>query len=210
MVVRMAAKRKQRIAIHTDGEFRVLDIGQIEIWDGADLALLRDSMTDVIYKGARHIGVEMRAVKYIPSGFFGMLFDWQDKGITMRLYRPQPNVRHMLWFRQFFEEICEGVFAMRKESLFDDGELGPSADEDEEVVADCELDEGFGDEASAKPAETADAESEDASSADTDDSAPRRKDRPTPWQTAHWLVLNKPQDKQIGSDSETSMAALRD
>ena len=133
MVVRMAAKRKQRIAIHSDGEFRVLDIGQIEIWDGADLALLRDSMTDVICKGATHIGVEMRAVKYIPSGFFGMLHDWHERGISVRLYSPQRNVQTMLWFRQFCDHLGDGCFLILSEPKHE-MKLSPKPEWDEEPV----------------------------------------------------------------------------
>lgn len=81
----------------------VLDLGHIEIWDGADLALLRETLTQTIEIG-RHqaVGIEMRYVKYVPSGFFGMLFDWHEKGVAIYLYSPQPNVASMLWFRKFF------------------------------------------------------------------------------------------------------------
>ncbi|MEO1995829.1 MAG: hypothetical protein ABGZ17_11205 [Planctomycetaceae bacterium] len=112
----MASKRKDRITINERDQFRVLELKGVEIWDGADLALLRDTLTELIERGCCCAGVVMSSVKYIPSGFFGMLFDWQDRGVSIRLYDPQPNVNRMLWFQQFFEHIGSGVYSMRTES----------------------------------------------------------------------------------------------
>ena len=68
----------------------VVDIGSMEIWDGADLSLIRDTLVLlVVGERQRSIGIEMSSVKYVPSGFFGMLFDWFDRGITVRLFSPQ-------------------------------------------------------------------------------------------------------------------------
>ena len=44
----------------------------------------------------------MQYVKHVPSGFFGMLFDWFESGIEVRLYQPTERVANMVWFRQFF------------------------------------------------------------------------------------------------------------
>jgi hypothetical protein len=89
--------------VSRDG-FMMLDIGSMEIWDGADMALLRESLTRLI-KAEKHraIAIDLTYVKYIPSGFFGMMFDWYETGVRIRLYSPQPNVRKMLWFDRFFE-----------------------------------------------------------------------------------------------------------
>jgi hypothetical protein len=96
--------------------YTVLDLGQVEIWDGADLALLRDTLTQVIaVRGGRKVGINMRWVKYIPSGFFGMLYDWHEKGVSIRLYTPQPHVARMLWFRQFFDDLSDDCFLLRGE-----------------------------------------------------------------------------------------------
>ena len=112
----MASRRKKRMTIHLWNETTVLDLGQIEIWDGADLALLRDTLSEQIHvEGAKRLGVNMEFVKYIPSGFFGMLYDWQEKGIEIRLYSPQPNVAEMLWFRQFFDQTEDGSYLLHRE-----------------------------------------------------------------------------------------------
>ena len=101
--------RQKRMTIHIDGDVRVLDMGAMEIWDGADLALLRETLTHLIdVEKCRSVGVDMSYVKYIPSGFFGMLFDWHEKGVAVWLYSPLPHVQNMLWFRQFFDFVANG------------------------------------------------------------------------------------------------------
>src|SRR6516225_1788799 len=104
---------KKFLQLVPSGGFTILNLGDMEIWDGADMALLRESLTRLI-KAEKHrrIGIDMRHVKYIPSGFFGMLFDWYETGVQIRLYDPQPNVRLMLWFNQFFAAAGEGCFAL--------------------------------------------------------------------------------------------------
>ena len=104
---------KKFLQLVPDNGFTILNLGDMEIWDGADMALLRESLTRLI-KAEKHrrIGIDMSHVKYIPSGFFGMLFDWYETGVQIRLYDPQPNVRLMLWFNQFFESVDEGCFAL--------------------------------------------------------------------------------------------------
>ncbi len=97
-----------------DAQVTVLDLGQMEIWDGADMALLRDSLTRLIKSEKRRsIGIDMKHVKYIPSGFFGMLFDWYEAGVQIRLYNPQPNVRKMLWFNRFFEPVADDCHVLK-------------------------------------------------------------------------------------------------
>ena len=117
--------RKDRMTLHDWNGVTVLDLGEMDIWDGADLSLLRDTLYEVIEEqNARHVGVNLEWVKYIPSGFFGMLSDWHDRGVTMYVYKPQENVARMLWFRKFFEELEDGCFRLlqdQKETA--DGDL---------------------------------------------------------------------------------------
>ena len=96
----------------------VICLGSMEIWDGADLALLRDSLNNLTKADRRPIvGVDMRHVKYVPSGFFGMLFEASDQGVEIRLYHPQPRVRNMLWFRKFFALDSVGVFTLQRDDI---------------------------------------------------------------------------------------------
>ena len=123
---------KQRLKIHDWDGVAVLDMGDIEIWDGADLALLRETLIQTIeVEKCRSIGINMRWVKYIPSGFFGMLHDWHERGIAVRLYSPQPNIQMMLWFRQFCDHIAGGCFLLLSEPK-QEMKLSPQPEWDEE------------------------------------------------------------------------------
>lgn len=96
-----------------DGQTAVVQLDDMEIWDGADLALLRDVLNRLIQQdGFRSLGVDLTTVKYIPSGFFGMLFEWYESGLEIALFRPQANVRQMLWFRMFFAEADADRFVL--------------------------------------------------------------------------------------------------
>jgi len=104
----MANKNSKNLKLTSINGAQVLDLGKMEIWDGADLALLRETMTRLVQQeNCRSLGVDMSHVKYVPSGFFGMLFDWHEKGVQIRLFSPQPHIRKMLWFTRFFRWIGE-------------------------------------------------------------------------------------------------------
>lgn len=104
----------------------ILDIGDMEIWDGADLSLIRDTLFRlVLQEGKEAIAVNMSAVQYVPSGFFGMLFDWMDRGVEVRLINPRERVRQMLWFRKFFVLESETVY-----KLYDGQRIDESRSED--------------------------------------------------------------------------------
>lgn len=94
----------------------IIDIGDMEIWDGADLSLIRDTLTRLIHKERRRsIAIQMRTVKYVPSGFFGMLYDWWEQGISVRLIAPQARVERMLWFQRFFEHEGGDSYVLRED-----------------------------------------------------------------------------------------------
>ena len=114
----MNQKKRQRLNIESDGTTATVGLDQIEIWDGADLALLREVLSELIDKESfKSIGVDLQSVKYIPSGFFGMLFEWYEDGINIRLHSPQPNVEQMLWFRMFFRRETTGAFTLNDEAV---------------------------------------------------------------------------------------------
>jgi hypothetical protein len=97
--------RKKRHSIDVRDGYHVVVMGDMEIWDGADLALLRETLARLVDAQNRdRMGVDLSYVKYIPSGFFGMLYDYAEKGIGIRVYDALPHVRNMLWFREFFEQ----------------------------------------------------------------------------------------------------------
>jgi hypothetical protein len=112
----MASKRNRLVVYERDGGV-VLDFGAMHIWDGADLSLLRETLAQVIeVEGYRHVGIAMDHVQYVPSGFFGMLYDWHEKeDVDMYLYAVQGNVNNMLWFQQFFDVVDDDRHILRVE-----------------------------------------------------------------------------------------------
>ncbi len=109
---------RNRLRLHDWNGAKVIDLGNMEIWDGADLALLRDTLTELIDQERHHsIGVNLASVKYIPGGFFGLLFDWREKGIRIQLFNPQPHVQQMLWFQKFLAPIGAGCFLLLSEPM---------------------------------------------------------------------------------------------
>lgn len=116
---RMTQQRhfKRMVIDVMDDNTYVLHMGDMDIWDGADLALLREGLAQFIERDrCRSIVVDMQHVKYIPSGFFGMLFDWYEKRhVAFALTTPQPNVQRMLWFQQFFQRGPSGWFDLHPE-----------------------------------------------------------------------------------------------
>jgi len=116
----MSSRKRQRLSVRVDGDIAIVALTDMEIWDGADLALLRESLTALIENdGYRSVGVDLSAVKYIPSGFFGMLFEWYEQGLTIRLYAPRPNVARMLWFRMFFSARDGDCYQLSDEAVRD-------------------------------------------------------------------------------------------
>ncbi len=116
--VTIVPKDHQRLQVSTEGKIAVLDMGTVEIWDGADLVLLRDTLVE-IRSDNRHpkIGINMQHVKSLPSGFFGMLLAWSDKNGpgSVFIISPGESVRGMLWFRLFFDAVAPDRYVLRKE-----------------------------------------------------------------------------------------------
>ena len=116
----MIQRHFKRMRIEVRNELHLLHVGDIDIWDGADLALLREGLFKLIeQEGCRSIAINMSCVKYIPSGFFGMLYDWQEKrGVQFALTPPQPNVQRMLWFQRFFHlNTATGLYELQTETV---------------------------------------------------------------------------------------------
>lgn len=105
--------RKKRHSIEIRDGFHTIVMNDMEIWDGADLSLLRETLAKLVDEEQHNrIGVDMTYVKYVPSGFFGMLYDCTERGVTIRVYNPLPHVQAMLWFREFFDDLDDGVFTL--------------------------------------------------------------------------------------------------
>ena len=110
--------RRQQMTIENRNSYKVICLGPMEIWDGSNLALLRETLAQLVERdGVTRVGVDMSYVKYIPSGFFGMLFDWCEQGASICLDDPCERVRQMIWFRQFLVPISEGRFRLEPDAL---------------------------------------------------------------------------------------------
>jgi hypothetical protein len=115
----MSTRRRKRLTIRQENGSTLISVGEMEIWDGADLALIRDTLFEQILDfEQRELVLDMKTVKYIPSGFFGMLGDWKDRGINISVLGVQPNVAQMLWFQQYFTELRPGYFQLEAEPNF--------------------------------------------------------------------------------------------
>lgn len=139
---RQMAERKNThgLTVKRHRQGTVIDIGEMEIWDGADLSLIRDTLNRLIVKERRRsIAIQMRTVKYVPSGFFGMLYDWFERGITVRLVAPQERVTQMLWFQRFFELEQDECYLLR-ECLHTHVEEMEQAESDQVTDSDWDID----------------------------------------------------------------------
>jgi len=91
----------------------VVDFGKMEILDGSDLSLLRDTLVQLVnVDKCRSIGIDMQNLQSIASGFFGMLHAWHQKGVSIRLYSPESCVKNMRWFRQFYTHFSNGCYVL--------------------------------------------------------------------------------------------------
>ena len=99
----MSSRKSERLSCRVQGQTAIVSLEDMEIWDGADLSRLREILTRMIIDdGYRSVGVDLSSVKYIPSGFFGMLYEWYESGVEISLCSPRRHVAEMLWFRMFF------------------------------------------------------------------------------------------------------------
>ena len=110
--------RRHQMTIEKLDRYQVIDLGPMDIWDGADLALLRETLTRLVEnEGVTRVAVDMSHVKYVPSGYFGMLFDWAERGASICLDGPCERVRQMIWFRKFLAPMGDDRFRLETESL---------------------------------------------------------------------------------------------
>jgi len=136
----MPRKKRQRISLHEHGHSIILDMGPIEIWDGADLALLRETVCQLVEGEQRDsLSFAMQHVKYVPSGFFGMLLDCFDKKVEILLLSPNDHVKGMLWFQRFFADRGGEVYHLHSgpnEAIPHDQPL-PWTSEDDRIIWDA-------------------------------------------------------------------------
>ncbi len=98
-------RKKHQVNLRMLDNTALVGLDVLEIWDGADLIVLREALSSLVQmEGRLSVGVDMSSVMHIPSGFFGMLFEWYESGVEVLLYAPRSHVQQMLWFRMYFRE----------------------------------------------------------------------------------------------------------
>lgn len=149
----MSARRRKRLKVTQENGVTLISLGEMEIWDGADLALIRDTLIEQVQEYRRSaLAVDMRTVKYIPSGFFGMLGEWKDRGVSISIKGVQENVSNMLWFQQFFVESVPGMYHLQGEPQFEMSAIFAEQDGsdqdgagDDEAHHECDREDSFED-----------------------------------------------------------------
>jgi len=105
MAGQMGMKKKHQVNLRMLDDTALVGLDVLEIWDGADLIVLREALSSLVQLDGRlSVGVDLSSVMHIPSGFFGMLFEWYETGVEVLLYAPRPHIQQMLWFRMYFRE----------------------------------------------------------------------------------------------------------
>lgn len=129
-------RRFKKIMIDVQGDHHVLMLGKIEMWEGVELCMLRECLFQQISRDhCKSVVIDMTHVKYLMSGFFGMLCDFQEAhGVQVALTPPQPNVQKMLWFNTFFHLNAEGNFDLELQSKCTAPEPDFMDDESEQLV----------------------------------------------------------------------------
>lgn len=84
-------------------------------WDGHELALLGTVLAKLRRQGIRQVAIDMGGVRHLRSGYFGLLFDTQGRGVKIQLLNPDPCVQQMLWFQEFADEVAAGQYQLRRE-----------------------------------------------------------------------------------------------
>ncbi len=91
----------RKASLITIGKVPVISIGEMEIWDGADSSLLRETLEQLRSRFKKIIGVDMRYVKSLPPGIFNILQKEADEGREVILITSQDaEYQTYLWFTQ--------------------------------------------------------------------------------------------------------------
>lgn len=85
------------LRVYETGPVTVLGFGGQEILDQIDLAQCRQELLELLEQyGCRVLGFDLTGVRYVPSGFLGLLASFRRLGIEVHLYNPSDDVREVL------------------------------------------------------------------------------------------------------------------
>lgn len=107
----LGPERQDAVRVAYVDQYSVISIGDSQSWNGADLHLIRDVMRHLVKRDrCTRIGIDMKRVYQIESGFFGTLCEFVENGTSVRAYQPVECVREYLWFREYLKEQTPGVY----------------------------------------------------------------------------------------------------
>ena len=110
-------RRNSKVYVRQQGGVATVSLGERNIWDLADLRLLREISERLVHvRRCRDITVDMRSAQSLASGFFGLLHDLCKLGVKVTLLAPHRGVREMLWFRAFCEHVVDDCYRFVGES----------------------------------------------------------------------------------------------
>ena len=117
----MSVRRRKRLKMVHRADATIINLGEMEIWDGADLALIRDTLFEMIVEqNHESVGVDMTLGQIRPQRILrhAQRLERQGDPQSSCILR-QPNVREMLWFRQFFVPAADDCFLLTAQSVSD-------------------------------------------------------------------------------------------
>ena len=85
------------LRVYETGPVSVLGFGGEEILDQIDLGECRTEILELLEQhNCRVLGFDLTGVRYVPSGFLGLLASFRRLGIEVHLYNPSDDVREVL------------------------------------------------------------------------------------------------------------------
>jgi len=85
------------LRVYETGPVTVLGFGGQGIVDQIDLGQCRTELLELLEQhGCRVLGLDLTGVRYVPSGFLGLLASFRRQGIDVHLYNPSEDVREVL------------------------------------------------------------------------------------------------------------------
>lgn len=102
--------------VECDG-WLIISLRASQILDGADLAHLRERIARVPEQDRVLIGIaiDLTNVLKLPEGFFGMTFDFVERGYKIALDHPCEEFRQYHWFKQFAKSLGNDRYQIQQE-----------------------------------------------------------------------------------------------
>jgi anti-anti-sigma factor len=85
------------LRVYETGPLTVVGFGGAEILDQVDLVECRKEILDLLKQHeSKVLAFDLSGVRYVPSGFLGLLASLKSMGIEVHLYNPSADVREVM------------------------------------------------------------------------------------------------------------------